>query len=392
MSGQTQSPAVLRSLDGLRAIAIALVMLYHCGAPAMTAGWLGVDLFFVISGFLITTLLVNENARFRSGARGVLKMFWARRFLRLMPVYVFYITALTLMIWLGRPGSVRDSGGWTPLTFTASLWTYLANLPPQGGIWDHQFLARHLWSLSVEEQFYFLWPGILLLLLRTKLAEQAAWTLAAFVIFQNLVLYRAHPPHLLLHARGVGLFVGCAAAIALVGRRAWLERRGLLSPTAALVAAALAAASFAAVTIAVQQWHIGELGGLTYGVPLFALGSAWLIANLWAKTAGSVLTRSLEFGPLPRLGTLSYSAYVWHMAVWYVVWHVLLPGIEGWPKLAKFGVRVSVFFVLTFAVAQLSYLVIERPFLKVKERFRLERRAATGAGSPIEPASVTGRS
>src|SRR5436853_7210902 len=116
---------MIRSLDGLRAIAILSVMLYHCGTPGFRAGWIGVDLFFVLSGFIITILLLGEQARF---GHINLRLFWASRFLRLMPVYVLYISGITLAMLAGPSSNLTEHGGWTRAMYIISFWTYLSNL------------------------------------------------------------------------------------------------------------------------------------------------------------------------------------------------------------------------------------------------------------------------
>src|SRR5262249_18583510 len=150
-----------------------------------------VDLFFVLSGFLITTLLLREHQRF---GRIGLRLFWGRRFLRLMPIYLLYVTGITIAMFAGPASSLTIHEGWTPAMFAGSLWIYLFNLLPQGGIWTGQYLTRHLWSLSVEEQFYFVWPVILCWLL-TRWIGLFAWTLVAVVALGNAFGYDGHPPY-----------------------------------------------------------------------------------------------------------------------------------------------------------------------------------------------------
>ena len=109
------------SLDGLRAVAVLGVMGYHAGFPGLILGWIGVQIFFVLSGFLITTLLISEH---RKQGRISLPRFWGRRFLRLMPIYWLYIGSLTAAIlWFDR-SEAQTYGGWTPSQYVFSLWTY----------------------------------------------------------------------------------------------------------------------------------------------------------------------------------------------------------------------------------------------------------------------------
>ena len=143
------------SIDGLRGVALILVMLFHAGAPFSQAGWLGVDLFFALSGFLITTLLIREYDKCGEIS---FKKFWLRRFLRLMPVYVFYILLITIAVLSSPAHELHTVGGFSPAQYLVGLWTYTFNFIPLAGIWAHQAFTGHLWSLSVEEQFYLFWP------------------------------------------------------------------------------------------------------------------------------------------------------------------------------------------------------------------------------------------
>jgi len=122
------------SLDGLRALAVVAVMLVHIGFPGFVLGGLGVDLFFALSGFLITHLFIEEKAR--SGEIH-LRKFWVRRFLRLMPVYLLYVIFITLLIVCGV-GEIKAHGDWAPWEYILSMWLYFINYLPFGGIWSEQ--------------------------------------------------------------------------------------------------------------------------------------------------------------------------------------------------------------------------------------------------------------
>jgi len=139
------------SLDGLRAIAIISVWAIHAGVPGSSLGWLGVDLFFALSGFLITTLMFKEKEQSKSID---IPKFFGRRFLRLMPAYYLYIRFLCLLIILGHY-PMTSCGGWSPKEYLASLWFQFNNFLPRGGFWQFDILSIHLWSLALEEQFYF---------------------------------------------------------------------------------------------------------------------------------------------------------------------------------------------------------------------------------------------
>ena len=156
MESETQkvrAPAnYVSSLDGIRALCILAVMGHHFGF--CDPGWIGVEMFFVLSGFLITTLLCQENEKTGTIALG---RFWARRGFRLLPIYWLYIGVVTIAILFRPAGDWAVNSPWTPGLFIASLWGYFVNLAP-AKMWTHQIGTYHLWSLALEEQFYFCWP------------------------------------------------------------------------------------------------------------------------------------------------------------------------------------------------------------------------------------------
>ena len=131
------------SLDGLRALAVFAVMYYHSRLPLYHFGWIGVDLFFVLSGFLITTLLAREH---RQNGRVSLPKFWGRRFLRLMPAYWIFVGICTILLLRGV-GTFEPDEGWTRGRYIASLWFYFTNYAPLE-LWQYQAISGPLWSLA----------------------------------------------------------------------------------------------------------------------------------------------------------------------------------------------------------------------------------------------------
>jgi peptidoglycan/LPS O-acetylase OafA/YrhL len=375
------------SLDGLRALAILAVMAVHAGVPGASVGWLGVDLFFVLSGFLITSLLAGEFAR---SGRISLARFWGRRFLRLMPAYWVYAAALTAAITLFHWGRVQPHGGWTVGSYIASLWLYFVNYVPQGGIWEHQWLSLHLWSLAVEEQFYFVWPIICLLALRLGRPSWVAWGLVALVMIRRMSI-AGDDPH--LDTRGLGITVGCALALSLRESGATSWRRGLgMAPSRILIV--VATATVIVVATYCQTHGFGEpvvhRAILPVIVPLFAL----LVAMLWYGPNDRI-SRALSWKPLVFIGTISYGMYLYHMFSHFLTWHVLTSGLEDWPRWPKFGLRLLIYFATTLGISAFSYQFLEQPFLRLKARLAESppidadrRRRARLAGSQADPADA----
>ncbi len=316
----------VKALDGIRGIAIVSVVGFHLfNWPH--GGQFGVDLFFVLSGFLITTLLLEEHER--HGRIG-LRAFYVRRARRLLPalgVLLIAIAAIGALVYpTRRLVEILAASAFYAANFVRGFATYDV-------FWASP--ADHLWSLAQEEQFYLLWPPLLIVLLhRTTVKRILTGTLALFVAlcvyrwalatggarFQRI--YFAPDVH------ADGLVIGCAAAFArahgirLPAGTGWV---GLVVFTAAALAAT------------------ESIDTQVYVLPIVELGAAALV--LHAANPG-LLSRCLSLRPLPWLGAISYSVYLWHqMAGWFVGWK------HPWYALAA-----------TMILSIGSYYLVERPF------------------------------
>lgn len=354
------------ALDGLRALAIIGVMLFHAGMPGFRSGWIGVDLFFVLSGFLITTLLAMESSGSGTVAYGP---FMARRALRLMPAYFLYAIFITLLVWCW-PGSERShNGGWDARGFTAALWTYTINYVPQGGIWNGQDLTVHLWSLAVEQQYYLIWPLVILALhsraapLRWVAVALAVATTASFVVAPD-GLSRNN----LLYTRGFSLMVASALALWIFHRPSTLRNRCF---NRCVDAFGVVMILVLAVTPYAPSWSEGRTRSLFILslVPVFAF---W-IARLWSVGGDSWSRRLLQTRSLVYVGKISYGVYLYHEAIRVAVWFTMKPLMAHWPPAAGFVIRLAVYFVVSFALAAVSYEFFEKKFLRLAGRFRPAR-------------------
>ena len=364
------------ALDGLRALAIIGVMFVHAGTPGFRSGWIGVDLFFVLSGFLITTLLAMESSASGTIAYGP---FMARRALRLMPAYFLYAIFITLLVW-GWPGSVRsDNGGWNAAGFTAAIWTYTINFVPQGGVWNGQDLTVHLWSLAVEQQYYLVWPIVIIALhsraavLRRVAVGLAVATTATFVLMPDS-LYKND----MLYTRGFSLVVASALAL-WVFHRPGLVRHALfnraLDVAGGLLLVGLAAAPYA------LGWPESRMHEVF--IPLLVPVFAFWIARLWSAGADSWMRRLLQARSLVYIGKISYGVYLYHEAVRVAVWFTMKPWMAHWSPAAGFVTRMAVYFVISFVLAAVSYEFFEKKFLRLADRFRPARaRSETPVGGP----------
>ncbi|WP_459182855.1 acyltransferase family protein [Streptomyces sp.] len=347
-------------LDGLRALAVAAVVVYHVHAPWLRGGFLGVDLFFVISGYLITSLLAADH--WRSG-RIRLGAFWKRRALRLLPLLwlVLAVTACAATLtggdaWDGLRGAVAAA-----LTYRSNWWQ-LAQHDMYFARFGAVPVLQHLWSLSVEEQFYLGWPLLLWVVMgllrrqRAQAACAAALAVASFTAMALLYEPGAEPSRVYYgtDTHGGGLLLGAAVALVLpLTRAGTLRRPEYVRAIDALGAAGLAGLALAAVLADGNSAFLYR-GGLV-GVCLAA--AALTVA---ACAPGSV-ARALGWAPLVWLGRRSYGVYLWH---WPVL-ACLTNAAEGVADSAP-GRLVSL--VVPVGLAAVSYRVLEEPLLRLGVR------------------------
>jgi peptidoglycan/LPS O-acetylase OafA/YrhL len=333
-SGYEYRPA----LDGIRAVAVAAVLLFH-GAAFLPGGFLGVDAFFVLSGFLITSLLLAERG---NDGRIRLAAFWGRRARRLLPalLVVLAVTVVGARYLLPADDPLRLR--WDAL----SALSYVANwrmIYQGGGYFDQTAppsALQHTWTLGIEEQFYLLWPLLLLVIPRRFLVAACC---AGAVASATLMAVLYHPfdldrAYFGTDTRAQALLVGCALAAARP-----------LSRRVAAVAAALGGTVFLAALVLAN----GSDGWLYRGG---FLGVALAVAGVIAHSSASpqaFTARVLALPALVWLGRISYGVYLWH----WPLYQFLSGDRTGLAGVNLLGLRVGV----TLAVAAASYVLIEQP-------------------------------
>ncbi len=352
MSGRL---SYLPALDGLRAIAVTAVLLYHLDIGWAQGGFLGVDLFFVISGFLITTLLLREH---ESTGRIGLGSFWIRRFRRLVPplVVVVVATVIATRLW-GVPeqwASVRWDAA-AALGYVANWRFVLADQSYFDSLLGPSPLL-HTWSLAVEEQWYILWPivmvGLVALARRHRADAALALVLAAAVASAvwMAVLYDpadASRVYFGTDTRAQQLLIGAALAWLVQLRPEGLDLGGRTRGAWAVVAGLVVFAIVASTTFDEAAWlYRGGFFAISVLCALLVLGTA--------TTNPAAPLRWLTWAPLLWIGVRSYGIYLWH---WPVILFVGEPIGLDLPRVPLMFVQVAVTLLLT----ELSLRWIERP-------------------------------
>lgn len=345
------------ALDGLRGVAVALVVFYdffqHEGwVPFISAGWTGVDLFFVLSGFLITGILLDTRAQ-----PGYFRSFLLRRVLRIFPLYYgVLLVAFVLNSFIHEPRLAAAMG------HQAWFWTYTQNFLFAGNLDAVDGPFAHFWSLAVEEQFYLFWPIAVLFLSRRQLSRLCVLGVLFSVSFRLLVpvfpfVYFFTP------ARWEGLLLGSLLAIQMREAPKLVEG---IAPKLLLLSAVLLGG------IAVIG-HISpmapEMMGIGYTLlDLFYVSLLTLVITV--SVAGKRLRQMLSGRILRKVGHYSYGIYVYSYLVWYF-FHPWLNAAIGTADQHP-GMR-AVFLlalvVFTFLLSAASYELYERRFIALKERF-----------------------
>ena len=360
-------------LDGLRALAVTAVLLYHAGVAWMPGGFLGVDVFFVISGYLITALLVTE---WRLRGRIDLKTFWVRRARRLLPALYLVVVATLAFAVLFLPGEVAGLRGDALSAFGyVTNWYLIFGNESYFEAMARPSLLRHLWSLAVEEQFYLLWPPIVALGIgigarRHRLARLTVVALA-IAGASALLMAQLHDPavdpsriYYGTDTRATGLLLG--AALAFVwrpgDRRARAKRRtntpaerlrrrwGWTSPAFLDVAGLAALAGLLAFCLRLDEFEPFLYNGGFAAVSLTTAALVAVVAHPRSRVGGLLL----GWRPLRWIGERSYGIYLWHWPVFMVTRPGLDVPLDGaWLLALRIGASVG--------LAHLSYRYVEEP-------------------------------
>lgn len=350
MSGEAFKTRI-KGLDGLRTIAVVSVFIHHTGLVPLHGGFIGVDIFFVLSGFLITSILVDERNSSGSIALG---RFYIRRSARLFPALLFFLFIVSIYILVFEPNM--------PLSFEILLsLVYLMNWVRAFDTYDAS-LTGHTWTLAVEEQFYLIWPLVILFIWRVKTLKPLFVILSlaiAAVLWRTYMVGTAALPARIytgLDTHADGLVLGAAMAVLprnilfLIGKWLWIPATVYIF----YVLTSTSAAAFA-------SYNMG------YTATCLAAGA--VIAKI-VSNQSSVLTKSLHFRPIRSLGRISYGFYLWHYPVIKILLYSrhdalgMFFGTSAYPKITMFAACFG---------ASLSLTVISWHFIEVPAQKKVHR-------------------
>ena len=338
------------ALNGIRALAVVMVILHHLGVSEWELGDLGVIAFFVLSGFLITWLILKESER---NGNISIRHFYIRRALRLLPAFYLFCFA-----YVGIAMSMRRYDPWDQ--YLAALFyfnDYYRWLHPSAHI-----PLDHTWSLAVEEQFYLLWPWVCVFCKcnRRKLIHVLLATIvlvaAGRIVYQVLFSGDHNVVYYSFHTRADSLAIGCLLAV--------LFRSGTNYTWLALLIRHTFAPVVVIVLLVLSVWletRFGQAYQHTVGLMIWPILLAILMVQLIAQSDRPAWNW-IDREPLNTMGRWSYAAYLWHWLVDYI----LVSRFTTVPLLAKLPLAI----LPSFGIAALSHYSVERPFLILRNRFR----------------------
>jgi peptidoglycan/LPS O-acetylase OafA/YrhL len=364
----------LPALDGVRGLAVLLVFVYHAvrqlpytaGPEALVhrivnAGWIGVDLFFVLSGFLITGILLEAK-----GSPSYFRTFYVRRVLRIVPVYLVF---LAVILWVApaaalatpaQAAAMRDAQSW--------YWTHTVNLMIARSGWGAgSWHSGHIWSLSLEEQFYILWPALVFVLSRRGLVRATIAIVAGVSIARAVMVgidVSSTAIYVLLPTRMDSLATGALLAALSRDVDAWSRVRRWAAP------AAIGAAVVLTTVFYRDSLLHSAITTQVVGYPMLAVLSGALVVSAVDESACSRTARFWSHPMLRLLGRYSYGLYIWHVLV-IALLHERVYVYSGLDVMAGSHLPGYILFTglalaVSLGVALASWYCVEAPFLALK--------------------------
>jgi peptidoglycan/LPS O-acetylase OafA/YrhL len=352
----------IAELDGVRAISIVFVLLVHISYGRVSGGFLGVDIFFVLSGYLITLLLLRENE-----AHGSINLqnFYARRALRILPPLVL---ACALGALLAKDGSLESASIFRVVTAVLLFHSNFMNAETMGNL-------AHTWSLSIEEQFYLVWPALLLFALRFNRVAPAVVACCMIVLCYVVRVYMVanvadlNEVYIFTFARVDSIMTGCLLAILEPSfARSRLATNGQFAAVATILA-------LLCLVVALVHGSLYFMERTPAGFSLFAVVAATLIFTCQRVSRASALRASLRNSWIQWLGQRSYGLYLYHYPIFGALEAFRTPG-----DMRNYLLVSSAKIVLSLVFTELAWRLVEQPILKFKAGFPARPTGAVNLG------------
>jgi peptidoglycan/LPS O-acetylase OafA/YrhL len=366
---------MIPGLDGVRAVAFLIVFFFH--TRNLPFGWMGVQLFFVLSGFLITDILLRMKEKLPR--REFFAKFYGRRFLRIFPLYYFYLALLGLLIYflpsLGLNALKREIGA----NFVDQIWVavfYVFDFFHASAFFERSRFFTHLWSLSVEEQFYLVWPLLIFLTPRDKFKQLCLTAIGLGVVFRLVItlIYRTQAFPFLLSDPQQAVNVLPFSHLDAFAFGAFISRFEIPRPRLQLLILAVIIPTIGLLTDFMTKGTMTF--ALGYDLPMtgyykevwgYSLLNYFFALFIYCVARANLFTTILESAPLRYLGKISYGLYVYHYGVIAIASALF----------RKYGLGYSIrsleFFAAsmgaTLLIATLSFYLLEKPLIDLKDRY-----------------------
>ena len=365
---------MIAGLDGLRAVAFLIVFLFH--TRNLPFGWMGVQLFFVLSGFLITDILLRMKEQLPR--REFFTKFYGRRFLRIFPLYYLYLTLLAVFIFLLPVLNLQALNAELGKGFLNHIWVaalYVYDFFHASAFFERSRFFTHLWSLSVEEQFYLLWPLLIFLVPREKFKQLCFTAIGLGFIFRLAItlVYRGQLFPFLLSDPQQAVNVLPFSHLDAFAFGAYISRFELLRPRLQLIALAATVPALGLFTDFLSKGTMTL--ALGYDLPMigfykevwgYTLLNYLFAVLIYCVARTNFLTGILESAPLRYLGKISYGLYVYHYGI-----IAIAVALFRKYDLAYSLRSPQMFFVTmsaTLLIATLSFYLLEKPIINLKDK------------------------
>ena len=365
---------MIAGLDGLRAIAFLIVFFFH--TRNLPFGWLGVQLFFVLSGFLITDILLRMKEKLPR--REFFTKFYGRRFLRIFPLYYFYLILLTALIFLLPVLDLKGLRTEISAKFFNQIWVatfYAYDFFHASSFFVRSHFFTHLWSLSVEEQFYLIWPLLIFLTPREKFKQLCFTAIGLGFIFRLAItlIYRTQLFPFLLTDPQQAVNVLPFSHLDAFAFGAYISRFELPRPRLQLLALTVTVPAIGLLTDFLSKGTVTL--ALGYDLPMtgfykevwgYTLLNYLFAVLIYCVARTNFLTGILESAPLRYLGKISYGLYVYH----YGIIAIIVALFRKYD--IDYSLRSPQMFVVsmsaTLLIATLSFYLLEKPIINLKDR------------------------